>query len=363
MIYRIILDRYDMYMDNGDVSLISPRVSIELNAAGSFEFTIPPTHPYYDIPQILNSNVEVYEDDEMIWYGRPTEINIDFYNQKKVYCEGALGFFNDTIIRKLKYTGEGVRTVLQDIINNHNQGVDEIRRQFTIGNITVDDESLNKDYSYEKTWDAINSLVEDYGGYLFVRKENGTNVLDWLKELPYEGKQPISFGINLLDITQKIISSEFCTSVVPYGRLNNDDVTIESVNHGNDYIDSEAVQEYGRITQAVDFGDVTSIQSLYNLGVHWLEDNQFDMYSVEVDAAELHYLMMENRIFNNMVSAGTDVNDLFPAFKVGQTVHCTSYPHLVDRDFPLTKIEIELDTAAKKITIGSAKERYISSKM
>lgn len=364
MIYRVVVDRYDMYMDDDDVALISPSVEIELNAAGSFEFTLPPTHPYYDVPQILNSNVEVYEDDEMIWYGRPTEIDIDFYNQKKIYCEGALGFLNDTIIRKKKYTGTGVQTVLRELITEHNRYVDEPRRQFTIGQITVDDESLVKDISYEKTWDSINSLVEDYGGYLFVRKENGTNILDWLKELPYEGDQPIVFGVNLMDITQKTISSDFKTCIIPYGRLNNDDVTIESVNHGLDYIDSDAVAEYGRISEAVDFGDVTSIQSLYNLGVRWLENNQFDMYSVEVDAAELHYLIKTNKCFTNMVSTGTtSLSEMFPAFKVGQIIHCTSYPHLLDRDFPLTKISLALDTAAKKITIGSQKERYISSKI
>lgn len=367
MIYRVVVDRYEMYTDNDDIALISPSLTIELNAAGSLEFTLPPEHNYYDVPRILNSNVEVYEEDEMIWYGRPTEISIDFYNQKRIYCEGALSYLNDTIIKKKKYTGTGVRTVLNDIIDNHNSLVDEDRRKFEVGNVTVDDESLIKDISYEKSLDVLNSLIEDYGGYLFVNKVNGKNTIDWLKELPEGYSQPIVFGLNLEEMTQKTVASEFATSIIPYGRLNNDDVTVSSVNNGLDYIDSDAVSEYGRIMQAVDFGDVTSIRALYNLGVHWLEENQFDMLSIDIDAAELHYIVSKNRCFNNAVvvsgeDTGITLADKFPAFKVGQTIHCTSYPHLVDRDFPLTKITIELDNAAKKITMGSSKERYISSR-
>ena len=41
-------------------------------------------------------------------------------------------------------------------------------------------------------------------------------------------------------------------------------------------------------------------------------------------------------------------------------VHCHSVPHLLDKAFPLLRISISLDSAAKKITLGSQKSQTLT---
>ena len=43
-----------------------------------------------------------------------------------------------------------------------------------------------------------------------------------------------------------------------------------------------------------------------------------------------------------------------------KTVRCRSAPHLVDREFPLVKMSVRLDTAAKKITLGSVRKQTLT---
>ena len=65
MIYRVIMDGNDILDFEGtDHALLSPQLETELNKAGSFEFTMPPSHEQYDDVQPLLSTIEIYEGDE-----------------------------------------------------------------------------------------------------------------------------------------------------------------------------------------------------------------------------------------------------------------------------------------------------------
>lgn len=99
--YRVILDdTYDIYdIYDPELHLIEPILELEVNTAGSFEFILPPNHRYYDKVQPYNCLIEVYEDTVQHFIGRPISIEIDYYKQKKVYCEGALNFLKDYILK------------------------------------------------------------------------------------------------------------------------------------------------------------------------------------------------------------------------------------------------------------------------
>jgi hypothetical protein len=64
---------------------------------------------------------------------------------------------------------------------------------------------------------------------------------------------------------------------------------------------------------------------------------------IECSASELHWK-----------------NGNYEQLRVGQMVRCHSVPHLLDREFPLTRLSIRLDTAAKQITLGSAKRQSLT---
>lgn len=83
MIYRVVDGSTDIYGDLQGTVLLDPSLKLELNAAGSFSFKVPPVHDYYGKIKALTDTINVYEDDDLIFTGRPTEIKNDWFNQKK----------------------------------------------------------------------------------------------------------------------------------------------------------------------------------------------------------------------------------------------------------------------------------------
>lgn len=337
MIYRIVLDGEDI-MDpiNKKLFVLSPNLEMEINTAGSLSFMVGSDHAFYNQIHMLKSNIEVYEDDELIWFGRPVEQKFDFIKRKSIYCEGALAFFNDTIQRPIVYDQVSLHTFFKDVIAFHNAQVAEDRK-FIVGFLTITDRPIYRKLGYENTFDVLKTKCLDAeGGYFFCRRENGINYIDWLKDIPNESNQPIEFGLNLLDLNINFDGASYATAVIPLGKKTDDnELTIASVNNGSIILESDAVETYGRITTVVNFSDITDASKLKEEGQKYLENTQFNSLIIECTAAELHFQ-----------------NENYDIFKIGQMVHCRSNPHVLDRDLPLSKISLRLDTAAKQITLG-----------
>ena len=341
MIYRVMLDGSDILnFQEREYILLNPALNMELNTAGSFEFSMPPSHAFYDGLHPLTSTIEVYEDERLIWFGRPTEIKKDYFNNRQVYCEGALAFFNDSVQRLREYDTISLHQFFRTVIANHNTQVAQNRR-FTVGTITIPDKSVYRKLNYDSTFDCLKrQCLDAEGGYFFIRRENGVNYIDWLAKMPFSYNQPVEFGLNLLDLTADFNGSTITTCVIPLGdnvEETGEPLTVASVNGGKDYIDSEAASTYGRITKVVQFPGVKYAETLYADGLEYLASAQFDDLIIECTAAELH-----------------TQNENYEQFRVGQMIRCRSNPHLLDREFPLVKMSLYLDTAAKKITLGNS---------
>lgn len=354
MIYRIELDGNNIYGTQSDLSLVSPSVSIELNSAGSSHFTMPKGHKYYETPKLLSSDIDIYENDVLIWYGRVLEINMSMDLNKEIIGEGPLAFFNDSIQRPHTYKDVTARSFFESIIANHNSQMDvslpdASRRKFEIGNVTVDPYArITYETNYETTKDVLESVcLGAEGGYFFFRKENGVNYIDWLADLEEVSIQPVKFGLNLVDISKNIAGSNIKTSILPLGmEVDGQRVTIANLpgQGGRDYLDSDYVDDYGRIMEVVEFDDIGNPSDLLAAAEKWLANQDLRPLTVNCNAAELNYL-----------------NDAYPAFKVGQKVPVESEPHQIESMLlPLTKIDINMDDAVKKIQIGTPEKRELS---
>lgn len=345
MIYRVRMDDQDIFNPQEKrYTLLLPRLSMELNTAGSFEFTMPPAHTFYDDVMPLVSIIEVYEDETMLWFGRPIEVSTDFYNQKRVYCEGAMAFFNDSVQRVHEYRTILIHDFFRTVIANHNEQVDAAKR-FVVGEITVDNKEVYRKLNYDSTFDCLKrQCLNSHGGYFFFRRENGVNYIDWLKDMPFTTNQPVEFGLNILDANTDFDMSSFATCVLPLGdEVDGERLTVKSVNDGNDIIESDAISEYGRIVKCVEFSGVSHADTLYEDGVEYLQSVQFDNLIIECTAAELHWQ-----------------NENYTLFRLGQKVHAHSTPHLIDKYFDLLKLEISLDTAEKQIVLGTVRKPVLT---
>lgn len=144
--YQVLCDNLPLYdLRDDDLVLKSPKVSLKENNAGSFEFTILPSHPYYSNIQKMKSVIQVMDNEEEIFCGRVLEESVDFYNRKKVICEGELAFFNDSIQRPAVYHDMTVRGYLQTLINIHNAQIAELNLSIKF-NAECAGESASYDY-------------------------------------------------------------------------------------------------------------------------------------------------------------------------------------------------------------------------
>lgn len=336
--YSIYADGVCIYNDVfslDDMKVVNPKLTLEDSAAGSLEMALPYTNKAYDTIVRMVTDISVKKNGEEIWAGRALSESKDFWNNRVLYCEGELAFFNDSVQPPAEYAGKSIREYLEQLIAVHNSKVGA-NRQFAIGAVTVVDENFPTYYTnYEKTMELLNALVKTYGGHLRGRKADGVRYLDYLKEYPDTCSQVIQFGSNLIDFTRNWDSTEYATAIIPLGsRLDDSPIealdaylTVESVNGGSLYVQSdEAVKHYGWIAKTVSWDDVSDPEALLEKAREYLADLQFDNLELELSALDLHYL---------------DVNT--EAVKLLDEIRVISRPHGLDRMFPVTKLEIPLD--------------------
>lgn len=335
--YKVLVDDKvlcDSRID--DLAIINPVVELAVNTVDQFSFTIPPTHPLQDLIKIRTSIITVYRDNELAFRGVAVSESVDFYRQKTYECEGVLTFLNDSIQRPAHYSGLTVLELLTSYIANHNQQVDDWKK-FQIGKVTVTDPNnyISCYTNMSSTMTEIKEdLIDDLGGFLRTRYENGINYIDYLAESPHDATQVIELGKNLLDYKSNLSSMTIATRVIPLGEQLEEQViegldtrlTIESVNGGIDYIESSLVDTYGIISAAVIFDNVTTAGALMTKGTKYLSDIQFENVTIEATAIDFGYLSSN-----------------IQKFKLLDKVHIISSAHGMDRWFLLSEMTLNLN--------------------
>lgn len=364
MSYRVLCDGYVLHDSNLEqFTLISPKLDIEVNKSGEFNFQILNNHPYYD--KIINkkSYIEIYENGKWLWGGRPIKVNTSLKLAKTVSCEGELSFLHDSNQRLAEYHNISVRDYFTSIISKHNEMVGE-DKQFTVGNVTVEDtnDSLYRYSNYEDTFDTIQEkLIDKLGGYLLIRHENGVRYIDYLKEYPYITNQMIQIGSNIIDLSLEDNSSDTISALIPLGKkmseINGETsaqeneteerLTIESVNDGLDYIVNEdAVSRLGLVFGIKTWDDVTVPSNLLKKGYEELTDRIYSNLTISLNIFDRSF-----------------IEENIDSFKLGAAVVCNSPKHgLYQKQMMISSMSISLvDISQNTITIGSDKKSITSN--
>ena len=355
--YSIYADDVCIYSDVfalESMKVISPKLTLEDNAAGSLTMKLPQKNVGYGSIARMTTDISVQKDGVEIWAGRVLSESMDFYNNRDLYCEGELAYFNDSTQPPAEFSGQSIRAYLEELIRVHNSKVGA-NRQFSIGAVTMVDENFPTCYTNnDNTLAILNALIEKYGGHMRVRKVDGVRYLDYLAEYPDTCSQVIQFGSNMIDFTKQWDSTEFATVIVPLGNRLDDSpiealdayLTVESVNNGSMYVKSdEAFAAYGWIEKVVTWNDVSDPVVLLEKAKAYLRDLQFDNMELELSALDLHYL---------------DVS--IEAVKLLDEIRVISRPHGLDRMFPVTKLEIPLDNPDQtQFKLGTTVKTSLSS--
>lgn len=371
---------------NNQATVLSPKLTREVSKGGSLTFTMTREHPQYEMLQKMSTVVAVHQDGKEIWRGRILNHEADWYNNRAVYCEGALSYFNDSCVTPFNYDGT-LKQFLQHLIDAHNAQVGQKMKQFELGTITAalgnlvvhfgdaDEYGVGEDYG--KIWDIIDKMVlKTFGGYTYCsyNSKTGLNVLNYCDQ-QYEAKrqtaQDVAYGVNLLDLTEKTDTNSLYTRIYPVGNkhtvkktawyyklawwkdqshtydkdheerwgiMDTDAATVKkylpagfSCNLAEGWIQNDAaVTKFGIITRTVDL-DADSSNDLFAAGVQALQQNSLMVTSYTIRAVDL-------------VDAGYSTERLtFACY-----AHILSQPHSVDAIMLCSKLVEPLDHPEKK---------------
>lgn len=316
----------------------------QANMADSFEFTIYPSNPEAANIHKLSTTVEVYQDSDLLFRGRPIQSKEGWNKQQTITCEGGLAFLNDTIIRPYNYTGS-VSGYLQQLISSHNSQV-PAAKQFTVRTVTVTDPNntiVRSNTDYTTTMQEIQEkLVNNLGGYLVPEYTGGQWYLDYLASSNAATSQKITLAKNLIDFLREQNAENIATALIPLGAVDDETgqrITIKSVNSGLDYIvDQTAAATYGLIYTTEIWDDVTVPANLKMKAQARLSDYAALIPTIQLTAVDLSI---------------TDQN--IEPIRLLDTVTVEDDQHAASGQFLVTQRVYNLsDPAADKVTFGGA---------
>ena len=261
------------------------------SGVGTLIFKLFPNNQGYNLVDEFKTYVKVKDlrDNNIRFSGRIIKIEDKMDSDGQIYkditCENALGFLNDTKERCSTYYGANGLSFLTQILNTHNNKVNDEHKKIYVGNCDIN-KDITHTCDFKTTLAEILQTVEDYGGYIRIREVDNKRYLDWVTQLENDIIQ-VDLGINMKEIVRSNNIFDVGTRIIPLGANN---ITIESVNGGKDYIDDpDAISKYGIIEKTVEYSDIENASELKNKCVNDLYNYTRVEYTLTTSAIDLSY--------------------------------------------------------------------------
>ncbi len=292
-----------------------PKLTLQINNAGMFTFSIHPTHPEAKSIVPLVTLVKVYKTDyrtykKWMFTGRVIDSEKDIYNNNRVKCEGILAYLVDSIVYPYEYQGTPANYVKQ-LVNSHNSQVNK-EKQFTLRALDLSDIDTNNNIvrankNYPTTLQEIkDKVINLLGAYVSVEDIGGSLYIDFSQSIMHYNKQGIRLGENIIDLTQTKNAGNIRTVMIGIGAEdkegNRPSIVVEN---------DKAIAKYGRIVGTIKFENVTTLEQLEKktkayldsviTGTDTIEVRAVDlsMTDAEIESIELGYCYVESK-YNNL---------------------------------------------------------------
>jgi len=295
----------------------------ESGQSPTLSLTIQPTHPLWDsftrdTVMLPSREVELleFETGIVLFRGRVRAVSMEFDGSKKLTCEGAMAYLNDTTVRPYKtYDTDEIECdinapaeankLFEWFIEQHNAHVMNACEKFIIG--------VNAGANYGKLQrgtgtgpatlkEMRDKLEKACGGWLRVRYDATGSIIDWLPDTgAAEATQRVELGSNLLDLDTQVDGKDIYTAIVPVGKTGRGEdehkvnVSAETayvpfgfVIQDDAVVDMAAAEKYGIIEKTMSY-DLDKPQALADKAVSDLAAGKLDD-SIEVSAFDLHNL-------------------------------------------------------------------------
>lgn len=281
--------------------IFNDELSEEMGKTATFNFSILAGHPNIDKIVPLSSEILIYHNGKVDFFGRAITPQADIYNTQSVSCVGGLSYLADSM--QAPFTLESsMIDFLVKVLSVHNSMVEE-RKRFKLGTVNVAGRITSRTVdTYTDTLTLLNNqLINEYGGYLRARQESDGRYLDYVEDYGGYNSQEVRFGENVLDISQQIDASDVITVLIPEGasvEISNSDgtttekrVSIATVNNDINYIRNEnAISKWGLIWGYAQFDEISDPALLLAESKRYLDRKVTFPLSVEFTALDLSYV-------------------------------------------------------------------------
>ena len=236
--YRMLYNDNFLFDPFDETRIVSSAsITTNVNAASYLDFTIAANHPLYNKIEQRSGTITLYSDNEKLFQGQITAIDMDMDGNKSVTCSSALDWLRDVQLRpystdqaecdeyefKLDKAPDALDAYFQWLIDQYN-AQNKDGRYFTINvNQAADLTRQSIVYFASTSPRSVADAIEDdilgtFGGYLVLRYEDDQLILDLYSDIHEMNEQVIDYGENILDISRSESTDDQYTAVYPIGK-------------------------------------------------------------------------------------------------------------------------------------------------
>lgn len=236
--YRMLYNDSFLFDPFDETRIVSSAsITTNVNAASYLDFTIAANHPLYNEIEQRSGTITLYSDNEKLFQGQITAIDMDMDGNKSVTCSSALDWLKDVQLRpystdqaecdeyefKLDKAPDALDAYFQWLIDRYN-AQNKDGRYFTINVNQAADLTRQSIVYFASTSprsvaDAIeDDILKTFGGYLVLRYEDDQLILDLYSDIHEMNEQVIDYGENILDISRNESTDDQYTAVYPIGK-------------------------------------------------------------------------------------------------------------------------------------------------
>lgn len=236
--YRMLYNDNFLFDPFDETRIVSSAsITTNVNAASYLDFTIAANHPLYNEIEQRSGTITLYSDNEKLFQGQITAIDMDMDGNKSVTCSSALDWLKDVQLRpystdqaecdeyefKLDKAPDALDAYFQWLIDQYN-AQNKDGRYFTINVNQAADLTRQSIVYFASTSprsvaDAIEQdILGTFGGYLVLRYDDDQLILDLYSDIHEMNEQVIDYGENILDISRNESTDDQYTAVYPIGK-------------------------------------------------------------------------------------------------------------------------------------------------
>ena len=257
------------------------------NNSGTLTLSVCGDNPELPLINSMVSEVAVMDGAAEIWRGRVAALDKTDRGRYKITVMGLLDYLHDTLCPAIEASGTASK-MLTKLITAHNAKPIAAQQKYAVGSVTISDTVALKTQGRSSTWTELAALIQKYGGYVFARRANGANYIDWLASVDHVCGRTLESGVSISSLSLGIDPTDLVTVMYGYGgTVDGATIDVGAANGGAAYVTApDAVGAFGWIEGVYQDTSLTDASALLAATKRELQRKIDAVRSVKVTALD-----------------------------------------------------------------------------